>query len=432
MSFIDSTSHLVQLLIALSGGLALLLFAFAGYAKALFIVLVVLVPFQLIQSKYGSINMVFTYAVGVATILANFRQNATSSAAALPPLIVPFMLMFFSFFISWSTAPPLFWSKYIIQLLQFGSCVVLFYLSFFYFKDEKDLNTFFHALIFSNILVVAYSLLQAFIGYGSLSFFGIRELSLIENRQDQRLVGPFEAVGITAEYLVLQSMVLAHYMVRTGKLRKMGFVLLLANMAVLFGTGNRGGFLIAILSAVIFLYCYRRSIGRKGVISAVMGLLLMFASVSIVMTKYTDFDVLYERLFGTEFEGVTPDTRSGWTEVVDLILERPLIGHGPRVILPNEYDNPPARWPEGHITFYPHSLYLYILYTTGLVGLLAYGCWAVTYWNNLRRARKKMVFENDVRGLKTGLPTLGMIIFAIFLIDQLKVEFLIPKNDKLP
>jgi len=35
-----------------------------------------------------------------------------------------------------------------------------------------------------------------------------------------------------------------------------------------------------------------------------------------------------------------------------------------------------------------------------------------------------MVFENDVRGLKTGLPTLGMIIFAIFLIDQLKVEFL--------
>lgn len=423
MSFFDSTSQVIQLLLALSGGLALLTLAFFGYARALFIFLVVLIPFQLIESKYGSINMVVTYAVGVATLLASYSQKAGSRLTSPPPLVVPFIIMLFSFLISWSFAPPLFWSKYLTQLLQFGSAVILFYLSYYFFREEKDLDTFFRALILSNVLVVGYSFLQSFVGYKSLSFLGISELSLIENRQDQRLVGPFQAVGITAEYLVLQSLLLAHYMIKTGKLRRIGFVLLFSNMAVLFGTGNRGGFLIAILAAIFFFYHYKKSIGRKGVIIGIIGLVLMFTSATFLMTKYTDFDVLFQRFVDTEFDGITPDSRKGWGEVVDAILDRPLVGHGPRIVMPFEYSRPPI-WPAGHITYYPHSLYLYVLYTTGLVGFLAYGYWAISYWNLLRRTRKKIEIQDDAKRLVAGLPALGLIILFIFLVDQLKVEFL--------
>ena len=342
------------------------------------------------------------------------RRSAT-------PLIIPFVLLILAYLIAWSMAPKMFWPKYMVNLIQVGSDIVLFYMSYVYFRSEKNLDTFFKALIVSNVLVIIYSVIQVFVGYGHLSLFGTDELALLDNREDQRLVGPFQAVGITAEYLVIQSLLLAHYMVQSGRLRKAGFVILLCNLAVLVGTGNRGGFIIALLAVVLFLYFYKRYIGGKGVIMAGLGFVIMMTASSFVMLTYTDFNLLYDRLLGTEIEGFTPDSRSGWGDVVEKIVENPVIGHGPRVVIPGEYDPPPRSWPEGHITYYPHSLYLYILYTTGALGFIAYGTWAITYWKILCwERRRKRVF----RKLGKGLSTLGMLIFVIFLIDQLKVEFL--------
>ena len=419
MGFLDSTSHAVQLLLALGGGVILFVLAFAGYSRALFIGIVVMIPFQPIDSKYGSINMAITYVVGFAMLLRRGDQKIGRRTGT--PLIIPFVLLTMAYLIAWSLAPKMFFPKYMVNLIQLGSVVVLFYMSYAYFRNEKNLDTFFKALIISNVLVIIYSVIQVFVGYGHFSLFGISELGMIENRQDQRLVGPFRAVGITAEYLVIQSLLLVHYMIHAGRLRKAGLVILLCNLAILVGTGNRGGFIVAILAVVLFLYFYKRYIGGKGVLLAGLGFVVMLTASSFVMMAYTDFNVLYDRLFGTEIKGITPDTRSGWEDVVEKISERPVIGHGPRVVQPVEYDSPPGRWPEGHITYYPHSLYLYILYTTGVLGFLAYSAWAITYWKILCRERKR---KRAFRKLGTGLSTLGMLIFVIFLIDQLKVEFL--------
>ncbi len=262
MSFLDSTSHVIQLLIALGGALVLFMLAFSGYARALFIGLVVMIPFQPIDSKYGSINMAITYVVGFAMLLNSIRKTSRSTGI---PLLVPFVVLIIAYMLAWSMAPKMFWPKYFLNLIQIGSDVALFYMSFAYFRKEKDLGTFFNALIVSNVLVITYSVIQVFVGYGHLSVFGVGELSMLENRQDQRLVGPFLAVGITAEYLVIQSLLLAHYMVHSVRLRKAGFLILLCNLAVLIGTGNRGGFISALLAVVLFLYFYKQYIGRKGV-----------------------------------------------------------------------------------------------------------------------------------------------------------------------
>ena len=143
---------------------------------------------------------------------------------------------------------------------------------------------------------------------------------------------------------------------------------------------------------------------------------------SFVMLKYTDFNVLYARLAGTEIEGFVPDDRKGWKYVVERIADRPVLGHGPRIVRREEYDQPPRNWPMDFINWYPHNLYLFILYTTGVVGLLAYGIWASSYWIALCRLRRRW---DDARyRVAKGLPTLGMIVFVAFLVDQYKVEFL--------
>ena len=419
MSFLDSTSHAIQLLIALGGALALFTLAYSGYARGLFIGVVVMIPFQPIDSKYGSINMVVTYVVGFAMLLNSIGHKSDRRPGI--PLIMPFIFLIIAFLMAWSMAPKMFSAKYMVYLIQAGSNVALFYMSYTYFRKEKDLDVFFKTLIVSNVLVILYSIIQVYVGYGHLSLFGVNELSLLENRQDQRLVGPFNAVGITAEYLVVQSLILAHYMVHSNRLRKLGFVLLLCNLSVLIGTGNRGGFISALLAFILFLYFYKQYIGSKGTLLAGLGFVAMLAVSSIVMLKYTDFNVLYDRFLDTELEGFTPDTRRGWRDVVEKIAERPVIGHGPGIVRPVQYDSPSRNWPEGYIKYYPHNLYLYILYTTGVVGFIAYGTWAVTYWKILCGERRR---KRPFRGLGKGLPTLGMVVFIIFLIDQLKVEFL--------
>lgn len=419
MSFLDSTSHVTQLLIALSGALVLFMLAFTGFSRALFVGIIVMIPFQPIDSKYGTINMAIVYVVGFAMLLMRVKHR--SERAITSPLIVPFIFLVIAYMLAWSMAPKMFYPKYLLNLIQLGSNVVLFYMSYAYIRKEKDLETFIRVLVVSNVLVIIYSIIQVLVGFGHFSLFGIGELTMLENREDQRLVGPFKAVGITAEYLVIQSLLLAHYMVHNVRIRKVGAIILLCNLAVLIGTGNRGGFISALLAVVLFLYTNKKYIGGKGVLISGIGFVIMLSLSSFVMVMYTDFNVLYKRLINTEVEGVIPDTRSGWVYVVDRILERPIIGHGPRIVMPVDYKSSHRSWPEGHITFYPHSLYLYILYTTGIVGMLAYGSWAVTYWRILCRERRR---KKAFKSLGRGLPTLGMLVFVIFLIDQFKVEFL--------
>ena len=50
MGILDSTSHVIQLLIALGGAVLIFSLAFAGYSRALFIGIVIMIPFQPIDS----------------------------------------------------------------------------------------------------------------------------------------------------------------------------------------------------------------------------------------------------------------------------------------------------------------------------------------------------------------------------------------------
>jgi len=420
VSFLDSTSHVVQLLLALSFAIVLFVAAYSGYGRALFLTLVVMTPFQPIDSKYGSINMVATWLVGMSVWLGGFRY--TSQRSSMPPLVWQFGLLILVYFMSVALVPGLFLTKNLLHFILIGSNVVLFYLSYWYFRNEGDLETFFKALIVSNVFVVLYTGLQLKIGFGTYSLGGIQELSLVENRADQRLAGPYQAVGITAEYFVITSLLLVHYMVQTGRLKRFGLLLLGANFAMLIGTGNRGGFLVAIGSLFLFLYGYRRYIGRRGIAISLLAFFTLGGLASFVMLTYTDFNVLYARLAGTEIVGFVPEDRQGWKYVVQRIIERPVLGHGPRLVRTTEYETRPRNWPKGYINYYPHSLYLFILYTTGVIGMLAYGAWAFSYWVSLCSLRRR--WDDSRYRVAKGLPTLGMMIFVVFLVDQFKVEFL--------
>jgi O-antigen ligase len=139
---------------------------------------------------------------------------------------------------------------------------------------------------------------------------------------------------------------------------------------------------------------------------------------SIVVVKFTDYGQMYERLAATEVEGGVPDTRANtWSQAVPEIAKRPVLGHGPRLRLEGDE----ARsYPGRTYTLYPHNIYLFLLYTVGIVGLAAY-MWFFG-WLIVRFRRGIQNASDDP--LVNGFIRLGILLTVVFLIDELKIEFL--------
>jgi len=311
---------------------------------------------------------------------------------------------------------------YIIVIL---SNLLIFYIVYNFINNEKDLHQLIQCLLILNIMVVVYCAMQLAMGFEQYSFFGIDEFTIQKNREDFRLAGPFNAVGVTAEYFVIQSIIVCFLLVHQSRKLKRIFLIaiLLVNFGFMAATGNRGGVVSLIVGGTLFAYVYRRKLGASRAVTRGGLILIGFFCMASLTIKYTKFNVLYERLAGTRIEHGMLDTRDVvWRVAWEEIKEKPILGHGPRLRLIDEHLRKiPGRHIPGHlILIYPHNLYLYIWNTIGIVGLFAY---FLFFTNVFLRLVRKLHQEHD-SDFAHGFIKLGMIILAVFMIDQMKVSFL--------
>jgi O-antigen ligase len=183
-------------------------------------------------------------------------------------------------------------------------------------------------------------------------------------------------------------------------------------------TANRGALLALLLSGVFFLYLFRRELGPRGLMRAVIGIPLAFALSAAVVVNFTDFNRLFDRLAESEIEGGLPDTRSvTWPMAWEKIQQRPIAGYGPQLLFREEvYARPGV--PE--FILWPHNLYLFLWYTIGIVGLVFYLAFFARLYLEYWAARNASTGD----AVLDGLPRLGMVIMVVFVIDQMKIEFL--------
>jgi len=238
--------------------------------------------------------------------------------------------------------------------------------------------------------------------------------------EDPRLKGPFGAIGLTAEYLVLSTILIAFVsLYRVPGHRKLSLVALgTLNCLFLVATGNRGGFLLLFGGGLLFLYMFRDKLSIKTTINTLIIGALALSAASYVTIKYTRFDRLYERLEATEFEGAMPDTRvSVWRPALEHIPEKPVLGHGPRLRLSTDGDSVYRGHDQIHT---PHNLYLYMLYTVGVVGMVAY----LAFFGSIARRYWKNASWSSGDELSDGMTKLALVIVVIIAVDQFKIEFL--------
>lgn len=393
----------IQLIIALALGVFLFILVNSISEKITVAILFLLIPFQFIESKYGSSNMVFTYLVGAVLVMkGNLR---------LLPFFGAVIFLFITYFISFSQLPISEWSNHLFYLITFASNFIIFYIVYNFIYRTRDYQFFFKLLIILNFFIAIYCALQ-FVGLNEYLNIEDSDIGIAANRADNRLVGPFSATALTAEYLIFQTLILCYLLFfYESKRQSLYLILIVTNLIFLLATGNRGGLLTLCLAFMGFSFFYRKELGvKRFFVLSFTGLSALLIA-STVTLYLSDFNVIYDRLLDTNIRGVVLDTRQKvWPVTWELIQESPYVGHGPRLHHPDGKEHQPIS--------YPHSLYLFVLYTVGITGLAGH----VTFFGFVIARIFKGTFIKTKDDILDGLPKLSLLIIGLFFISQIRIE----------
>ncbi len=187
----------------------------------------------------------------------------------------------------------------------------------------------------------------------------------------------------------------------------------------LLATATRGGFLSFVLGFLYSLWVFRRYFNLRRYVIMICVTVVAFAAAQIVLEKYTLAASMIGRVMGTEFRGLTPDSRVGvWAPVFERCLEHPIIGHGPL------YETS-----KGLVKYlWPHNGYLYYFFTIGLFGLSMF--LVISY----KLLRMSMRYSHPLAsGSFLGLATsIFHIQLVMFLVGQLRTDHQRTGDDLYP
>ncbi len=405
-------SQFTQLIVGLLFGLIMFVIAYLASEKSIITLLVLMIPFQMITSAYGTLNTVLVYMVGFIFLIRGQLR--------LFPLMWSALLILFALLLSTSQAHKSTYLDHLFYIVTIAANFVIFYLVYnFVAKSKTNERYGIYLMVFTGALVLLFSTIKLTTGFNPGLALGIAELATMDNlERKQRFIGSFSAAGINGAFHAMQLVLLAFMLIYQRKpgVRIVLLGLFLGNAAFLVATGSRGSFISMIFGMLLLLTFSVKQIGAGRVIALVFVLPMVFATAAFVIIKFTAYNVLFERLLETEFKGLTPDTRD-FSVALEKIPDKLILGHGPRLRLPNEFVR---RIPGYESIQYPHNLYLHVLYTTGIIGLIAYLSWFLAL---TARYLRPLRYRSESPYLNAA-PRLGLILMAMFLLDEMKIEFL--------
>ncbi len=406
-----SSGQYLQLILALTFGVLAFVGAYSFKERVVVAGLVIFIPFQPVMSSFGSINMVAVYLVAISFLLKR--------RISFYPLLSWTMTLLFIYVISLVLAPGYTRMDNMFYLVSIGSNFLLFYIVLNYIYKSGDVKQLARYFIIGNVLVVGYCLIQLVVGVDKFVPFGITEFMFERNRADGRLMGPFNATGITAEYLVIQIFILLYQIMHDKEKfwRRLSIGILLADLGFLVMTGNRTGIIVLVGGAILFAYLFRKELGVKKIIAGAVVSIAGFIIMSVIVVMFSQFNVLFERFADTEVRDGVVDSRSKiWPLAMERIMERPVLGHGPRIRL---IDEDKRNFPRVHKFMpHPHSMYLYLWYTLGIVGLLVYLGYFIRQLLYYYSVRKNSIQD----GYLKYMPRIAIVIWFVIMIDQAKVS----------
>jgi hypothetical protein len=258
----------------------------------------------------------------------------------------------------------------IAQTIFLGFAVGVYFVSSKVLRTESQLKTAFRALATTSFLV-------SITGVGEYFFPNLVMIPkwFIDTgpagkrfAEGGRVGGVFGFHGLLADFCAMMFILQLFLYIRSKSRAARAFYLLLMGAAVfqIVVTANRGGFVIWAVGILYMLWICRSSLRMRQVVVSLPFLAAVGAAVEMTNSRYLRTVALLRRLEGTTFEyGLVPEDRVGaWKSVLAEIPQHIWIGHGPFYNLLGEGG--------GMVRFWPHSAYLWYLWTTGIFGLAVF------------------------------------------------------------
>jgi O-antigen ligase len=424
-----SSSDAWPLAWGLIGALGILALALVTRRTVSIGTLLIMIPFQTVDTRYGSSSVLLAYVLAAILVLTGDLKIRMLPAMGLIAL---------AYFASLSLANREMLLFHLVFVFQLFSCFVVFILAYNFALSVENDRTAIDLLHLINALVVVYCLLQLTVGPGERFVpFGIEALQFNLNRHpgDPRLVGAFGNPGTTAGYFMLSTLICAFdFMFAHGRRRLLVAVLIGFNLLGLVATANRASFLVLLVMFMALMFLFRRELGARRIMGYIIGGTAALTVAAAIAVFYTDFGRMFERLDTvTETEGGIPATRKGgWPVAIEKIKKDPWFGEGPYFWTSEAAEKTGQARVEYDVTGetetaydpYPHSLYLFLLRTVGAFGL-------ITMLGFFVRTAFILLSASSSPGETSygnGFVRLGLALIPAFLVSQITLEFIRPST----
>lgn len=408
-----TTTYLIQLIAV---GLLLVIAIFIinilsiQYTAA---VMVIFMPFQPLEFSFGTSTLFLIYGVFIFY------------AVARRPFEIPFATSFGAL-ICWmifSTAVqhPSTYSQHLVYIYTFIGAVLAFWVAYNAARKCGNPLRIIDALLFGFLLVAVYCVVQLTqVGEQPTMLLGVQDFAILKLRDDGRLLGPFSSAEISGFYFVCVAVLAYIRLLHTARffLKTLLIAVICLAVVLLLATGSRGetiALFVAFFS--IFLLTWRR-FNSLAILNGV-GAIFLVALVSFVLLESTGNPGIVERFAATKLDSnFVPATREiVWSNGLELARKKPIFGHGPRMRFTDQHLG--NRYAHQPYVEYPHSLYLFLIYTLGVPGLLFFifvnVLIAAGLVGNRRTFFSGSSFDLDFRRA-------GLILLILFLLLGIKID----------
>ncbi len=316
-----SGSVLIQLTVAILVATVLFYGAYSLPQKIAAIVLLVLIPFQPVATQYFNANVLLAYGIFIAMLLRGGDVRL--------PMLPQILILLFCYLLSFSQVHSATYVQHAVYIFWLISAFLVFWITYDITLRVENIRSIVLVFLVMNVAVAIYCAIQIAAGPGQkVVLFGIEEMSMFAAREDNRLVGPFHAAGITAEYFVIMIYIMLYELLSTKNFRYRSSLILLIgiDLLLLLTTANRGGFLTLLGAGILFIWVFRKELGLRRVIGLLMSGTVAIILVSVIAVNYTQFGSLFDRLEATEIEAGIPDTRKNvWPAAWKEIKKKPIL-----------------------------------------------------------------------------------------------------------
>lgn len=389
------------------------LWNFSTFASLSFIILMYPFPFA---TSIGSSNLIIVvaifiiYLIRVSAKVETIRSDRNYNFP-IALLVFSYLLSFYNFEVT----------AYRLQMsfqhtTNFFAAIIFFYMIINFINSEKRLNYTVKIMMGTTALVIVFTLFELFLPGKALIpgwLYKKRLTGLV--LQNIRMGGPFLDYELLAEFAALNAPLIFYMVLRSRRLlfKALFSILLVADLFVLLSTMTRGAFISLSVGLVYLVIISRRDLN-------IIRLTLILGTLSIIVVimeglvaKYTISGSMFTRLVGTTFtRGIIPDTRSqGWFIAWRRAMKYPIFGHSPGWDFSKGFD----------YEFWPHSCYLYYLNITGFFGLFTFFFFIYRIFRATLPGIKSSLVSSS---FAAGLMKIFHVCLIIFLLDQIKIEYL--------